>query len=56
MLGSIVSQYIKFMFIQGEDGKGNPIQYLEKLSDEEVSIDWNHTSLYRMTQTCKSKK
>jgi len=41
------SQYTKFIFIQGEAGKGNPLakQYLEKLRKEEVSIDWAHRVL-----------
>jgi len=38
------SQYTKFIFIQGEDDKGNQLakQYLKKLKKEEVSIDWAH--------------
>ena len=34
------SQYTKFIFIQGEADKGNPLvkQYLEKLKKEEVQI------------------
>jgi hypothetical protein len=41
------SQYIKFSFIQEEADKGNPLakQYLEKLTKEEVSIDWAHRVL-----------
>ena len=41
------SQLIKFNFIQEEANKGNllPIQYLEKLRKEEVSIDWAHRVL-----------
>ena len=41
------SQYTKFIFIQGEAHKGNPLakQYLEKLRKEEVSIDWAHRAL-----------
>src|SRR5215467_10224544 len=41
------SQYTKFIFIQGEADKGNPLarQYLEKLKKEEVSIDWAHRVL-----------
>ena len=41
------SQYTKFIFIQGESDKGNPLakQYLEKLKKEEVSIDWAHRVL-----------
>ncbi|HYA85303.1 MAG TPA: hypothetical protein VEH06_17925 [Candidatus Bathyarchaeia archaeon] len=41
------SQYTKFIFIQGEADKGNPLakQYLEKLRKEEVSIDWAHQVL-----------
>jgi hypothetical protein len=41
------SQYTKFIFIQGEADKGNPLakQYLEKLRKEEVSIDWAHRVL-----------
>ena len=37
-----LSQHIKFKFIQEEAGKGNVLakQYLEKLRNEEVSIDW----------------
>ena len=36
-----LSQYTKFIFIQGEADKGNPLakQYLEKLKKKEVSID-----------------
>jgi hypothetical protein len=36
------SQYIKFKFIQQEASNGNVVtkQYLEKLRNEEVSIDW----------------
>ena len=36
------SQYIKFKFIQQEASKSNVVakQYLEKLKNEEVSIDW----------------
>ena len=42
-----LSQYTKFIFIQGEADKGNPLarQYLEKLKKEEVSIDWAHRVL-----------
>ena len=41
------SQYTKFIFIQEEADKGNPLaeQYLEKLRKEEVSIDWAHRVL-----------
>jgi hypothetical protein len=41
------SQYSKFIFIQREADKGNPLpkQYLEKLRKEEVSIDWAHRVL-----------
>jgi hypothetical protein len=41
------SQYIKFMFIEREASKGNPLakQYIEKLRKEEVSIDWAHRVL-----------
>jgi hypothetical protein len=41
------SQYTKFIFIQGEADKGNPLakQYLEKLKKEEVSNDWAHRVL-----------
>ena len=41
------SQYTKFIFIQGEADKGNPLakQYLEKLRNEEVTIDWAHRVL-----------
>jgi hypothetical protein len=41
------SQYTKFIFIQREADKGNPLakQYLEKLKKEEVSIDWAHRVL-----------
>jgi hypothetical protein len=36
------TQYRKFKFVRDEDSKGNPsaIQYLEKLKNQEVSIDW----------------
>ena len=36
------TQYRKFKFVRAEDSKGNPlaIQYLEKLKNQEVSIDW----------------
>jgi hypothetical protein len=41
------SQYTKFIFIQEQTNKGNPLakQYLEKLKKEEVSIDWAHRVL-----------
>src|SRR5215469_11942955 len=41
------SQYTKFIFIQEQTNKGNPLakQYLEKLKKEEVSIDWAHKVL-----------
>ena len=41
------SQYIKFKFIQQEASKGNVVakQYLEKLRNEEASIDWAHRVL-----------
>jgi hypothetical protein len=41
------SQYSKFIFIQDQTNKGNPLakQYLEKLKREEVSIDWAHRVL-----------
>jgi hypothetical protein len=41
------SQYTKFMFIQGEADKGNPLakQYIEKLRNEEATIDWAHRVL-----------
>src|SRR5262249_52273895 len=41
------SQYTKFIFIQREADKGDPLakQYLEKLKKEEVSIDWAHRVL-----------
>jgi hypothetical protein len=41
------SQYIKFMFIEEQASKGNPLakEYLEKLRKEEVSIDWAHRVL-----------
>src|SRR5215831_4135770 len=41
------SQYTKFIFIQEQTNKGNPLakQYLEKLRKEEVSIDWAHRVL-----------
>jgi hypothetical protein len=41
------SQYTKFIFIQGEAGRGNLLakQYIEKLRKEEVSIDWAHRVL-----------
>jgi hypothetical protein len=44
------SQYTKFIFIQGEADKGNPLpkQYLEKLKNEEVSIDWAHRVLINL--------
>ena len=46
------SQYTKFIFIQGEADKGNPLakQYLEKLKKEEVSIDWAHRVLISSNQ------
>jgi hypothetical protein len=41
------SQLIKFKFIEGEASKDNVLakQYLEKLRNEEVSIDWAHRVL-----------
>ena len=41
------SQYIKFKFIQQEASKSNVVakQYLEKLRNEEVSIDWAYRVL-----------
>jgi hypothetical protein len=41
------SQYSKFMFIQAEADKDNPLakQYLKKLRNEEVTIDWAHRVL-----------
>jgi hypothetical protein len=41
------SQIIKFRFIEQEASKGNVLakQYLEKLRNEEVSIDWAHRVL-----------
>jgi len=41
------SQYTKFIFIQREADKSNPLakQYLTKLRKEEVSIDWVHRVL-----------
>jgi hypothetical protein len=41
------SQYTKFIFIQGEADRRNPLakQYLEKLRKEEVTIDWAHRVL-----------
>jgi hypothetical protein len=41
------SQLIKFRFIEEQASKGNVIakQYLEKLRNEEVSIDWAHRVL-----------
>jgi hypothetical protein len=41
------SQLIKFKFIEQEASKGNPLakQYLEKLREEEVTIDWAHRVL-----------
>ena len=41
------SQYTKFIFIQREADKCNPLakEYLEKLKKEEVSIDWAHRVL-----------
>jgi hypothetical protein len=41
------SQLIKFKFIEQEAAKGNVLakQYLEKLRNEEVSIDWAHRVL-----------
>jgi hypothetical protein len=38
------SQYTKFIFIQEKADKGNLLakEYLEKLRNEEVSIDWAH--------------
>jgi hypothetical protein len=41
------SQLIKFMFIEQEASKGIVLakEYLEKLSKEEVSIDWAHRVL-----------
>jgi hypothetical protein len=51
-MSRLISTYIenddhtnaKFMFIRGEADKGNSLakQYLEKLRNEEVSIDWTH--------------
>ena len=41
------SQLIKFKFIEGEASKDNVLakQYLEKLRNEEVNIDWAHRVL-----------
>jgi hypothetical protein len=41
------SQLIKFKFIEEQAGKGNVLakQYLKKLREEEVSIDWAHRVL-----------
>jgi hypothetical protein len=41
------SQYSKFRFIEQEASKSNVVakQYLEKLRQEEVSIDWAHRVL-----------
>ncbi|HXP48522.1 MAG TPA: hypothetical protein VN922_01145 [Bacteroidia bacterium] len=41
------SQYTKFIFMQEQTNKGNPLakQYLEKLRKEEVSIDWAYRVL-----------
>jgi hypothetical protein len=41
------SQLIKFMFIEEQASKSNPLakEYLEKLRKEEVSIDWAHRVL-----------
>ena len=41
------SQYIKFKFIEQQANKGNVLakQYLEKLRNEEASIDWAHRVL-----------
>jgi hypothetical protein len=41
------SQYMKFKFIEQQASKGNAVakQYLEKLRNEEVSIDWAHRVL-----------
>ena len=42
-----MSQLIKFMFIEEQAGKDNALvkQYLEKLRNEEVSIDWAHRAI-----------
>ena len=52
------SQYIKFKFIQQEASNGNVVakQYLEKLRNEEVSIDWAYrviTNTIREQRTLK---
>jgi hypothetical protein len=41
------SLLIKFKFIEQQDSRGNAVakQYLEKLRNEEVSIDWAHRVL-----------
>jgi hypothetical protein len=41
------SQYMKFKFIEQQTNKGNAVakQYLEKLRNEEASIDWAHRVL-----------
>jgi hypothetical protein len=41
------SQYTKFKFIEQQASKGNVLakQYLEKLRNEEVTIDWAHRVL-----------
>jgi hypothetical protein len=41
------NQLIKFNFIEEQAGKGNVLakQYLEKLRNEEVTIDWAHRVL-----------
>jgi hypothetical protein len=41
------SQYLKFKFIEQQASRGNVLakQYLEKLRNEEASIDWAHRVL-----------
>jgi hypothetical protein len=46
-MGYRPSQHIKFKFIKQEESRGNELakQYLEKLRNNEVSIDWAHRVL-----------
>ncbi len=46
------SQYMKFKFLEEQANKGNVLakQYLEKLRNEQVSIDWAHRVLINNNQ------
>jgi len=52
------TQYRKFKFVRDEDSKGNPlsIQYLEKLKNQEVSIDWAYRVLINSNRKQRALK